>query len=423
LEPGSKPVGRGYAVLAMLFAFQTLNFFDKLVFGLSAVPIMAELKISPRIIGLIGSSFYLLFPISGTLVGLFVIGRVRSKTILGALVLIWSASQIAAPLTSSVAILLLCRLILGLGEGPGLPTALHICYDWFPAGRRNLPSAIILQGISAGFLIGGPLLSYFIVHYGWRSGFLACGALGIIWLLVWSIIGAEGPHAAAPLHVTGGPQVPARALWLDPSIVGVMIMSLMSYYVVGMTATWLPPYLELGLGYRPIATGWIISAVFAFQSPLLLVGAWASQWLQRHGWSVRAAAAQGCTCALGIAGAALIAATSRHGAFQLALIAVGFAAPTLTTVFGPVILGSAAPAAERGKLIVVIYSANTASAFTSTYATGWIVDAAGPDRAGGFATAIIVAGLVLVVGAIASWLLIDPERTAARLARASGREV
>ncbi len=38
---------RPYAVLILLFLFQTLNFFDKLVFGLSAVPMMKELAISP----------------------------------------------------------------------------------------------------------------------------------------------------------------------------------------------------------------------------------------------------------------------------------------------------------------------------------------------------------------------------------------
>ena len=66
---------RPFAVLALLFLFQTLNFFDKLVFGLSAVPMMKELGISPQQFGLIGSSFFLLFSISGVLVGLFVIGR------------------------------------------------------------------------------------------------------------------------------------------------------------------------------------------------------------------------------------------------------------------------------------------------------------------------------------------------------------
>ncbi len=61
-EPTSR--SRAFAVLIMLFLFQTLNFFDKLVFGLSAVPMMKELALTPQQFGLIGSSFFLLFSLS-----------------------------------------------------------------------------------------------------------------------------------------------------------------------------------------------------------------------------------------------------------------------------------------------------------------------------------------------------------------------
>lgn len=71
-EPTSR--SRAFAVLIMLFLFQTLNFFDKLVFGLSAVPMMKELALTPQQFGLIGSSFFLLFSLSGMAVGLVVIG-------------------------------------------------------------------------------------------------------------------------------------------------------------------------------------------------------------------------------------------------------------------------------------------------------------------------------------------------------------
>lgn len=170
--------GRTYAVLAMLFLFQTLNFFDKLVFGLSAVPMMRDLSLTPGQFGLIGSSFFLLFSLSGVLVGLFVIGRVPVKWLIIVLALIWSATQIPIYFTESVTVLVVCRILLGLGEGPGLPTALHACYDWFPTEKRSVPSAVILQGISVGLLAGGPLLTVVILRYGWRAGFLACGLLG-----------------------------------------------------------------------------------------------------------------------------------------------------------------------------------------------------------------------------------------------------
>jgi MFS family permease len=413
------PVGRAYAVLGLLFAFQTLNFFDKLVFGLSAVPLMKELEITPKQFGLVGSLFFLLFSISGTLVGLFAIGRMRTKWILIILALIWSASQLPIFFTASLAVLACSRILLGLGEGPGLPTALHACYDWFPATRRSVPSAVILQGISAGFLIGSPFLTYVIIHFGWRSGFLVCGLLGIAWAIAWMFVGGEGPYAATekPEAVDTSLTIPARILWLDRTVVGIMIMSTMSYYVVGMSATWLPPYLQLGLGYKPVATGWIISAIFAFQSPLLLGGSWICQTLQRRGWSGRVSLGHASMIALLVPGIALILATRCSGAIQLVLIAVGFATPSLTTVYGPVMLGNVAPAAQRGRLIVVIYSANACAALLSTYGTGWIVDAARPDVAAGFVSAIVLAGVVLLVGAAASFVLLFPEDTAARFAR------
>lgn len=417
------PVGSGrsraYMVLGMLFLFQTLNFFEKLVFGLSAVPIMKELSLSPQQFGLIGSSFFLLFSLSGLGVGLFVIGRVPTKWILLALAASWSATQIPIFFTSSVAVLVACRILLGAGEGPGLPTALHACYDWFAADKRNVPSAVVLQGISVGLLVGGPLLTYIIVGHGWRSGFLVCGLLGLAWMVLWLFIGGEGPYAAsnaAPAGPVDTAAIPMRLLWTDPTVIGVIIMSTMSYYIVGMSATWLPPYLQLGLGYKATDVGWIISAIYIFQSPLLLGGSWVTQLLQRKGWSLRSCLGVASGLSLLVAGAALLLTGYVSGSLQLVLIAVAFAAPSLTTIFGPVALGAVAPAAQRGRLIVAIYSGNAISALISNALTGWIVGAAGSNVAAGYAHAMEFTAVILLIGAVSAFALIYPERTISRFA-------
>ena len=420
MQPGWVKRNQGTLVLVMLFLFQTLNFFDKLVYGLSAVPLMRELQITPQQYGLIGSSFFLLFSLSGTLVGLFLIGRMSPKWIVAILAVIWSASQIPVFFTSSIAVLTGCRILLGAGEGPGLPTALHSAYDWFPKEKRSVPSAVILQGISVGFLVGSPFLTTIIVGYGWRYGFLACGLLGLVWLAGWLVIGGEGPYAASNLpaaQAQAAARVPARKLWLDPSVIGVMIMSFMSYWVVGMSAIWLPPYLQIGLGYKPVAVGWIISAIFAFQSLLLLVGSWLCQSLLRRGVRGRTALGHASTLALMASGLALLAAVHSGGVLQLVLIAFAFAAPSLTTIYGPVILGNVAPAAQRGTLVVVIYSANALAALVSNYVTGLAVGAAGADTPLGFTNGMTIAAAMLLAGAAASLVLVFPERTAARFER------
>jgi MFS family permease len=416
LAPGS---GRAFSVLIMLFLFQTLNFFDKLVFGLSAVPIMKDMSLTPQQFGLVGSSFFLLFSLSGILVGLFVIGKMPVKWLLMILAVIWSATQIPIFFTDSVVVLVVFRIILGLGEGPGLPTALHACYNWFSTEKRSVPSAVILQGISVGLLAGGPLLTYIIVSYGWRAGFLFCGLLGIAWMFAWLFIGGEGPYADendAKHMALPTTMIPARSLWLDPTVLGVIIMSTMSYWIVGMSATWLPPFLQLGLGYKQVNVGWIISAIYIFQSPLLLVGSWVTQAMLRKGWSRRGALGNASGYAMLIAGLALALSIFVAGPLQLVLIAIAFAAPSLTTIYGPVTLGAIAPS-QRGKLIVVIYSGNAISALASNAVTGWIVQSAGSDVAGGYAHAMLFTAGILLIGALSAFALIFPDRTIARFGR------
>jgi MFS family permease len=413
---------RAYAVMVMLFLFQTLNFFDKLVFGLSAGQIIDELHITRADFGKIGSSFFLLFSLTGTLVGLFATKRFKSKWIIAVLALVWSAAQLPIYFTGMFTMLLTTRIILGAGEGPGLPSALHACYDWFPANKRSLPSAVILQGISAGFLIGGPFLNAIILHYGWRFAFLACGVMSIVWLLGWLFIGGTGPYAATKEEAADTSRnVPAAMLWLDPTIVGVMIMSFMSSWVVGMAAVWLPQFLQKGLGYAQSDVGWIISGVFAFQSPLLLAGSWVCQRMQLRGVRPRIALGHSSMIALLASGIALVASVHVEGPLQLALVAIAFAAPSLTTIFGPVLLGAIAPPAQRGVLIVVIYSANATSALLSNYLTGVVVDASGADVHQGFVNAMTMSGIALLIGALSCLLLIFPDRTAARFARYADR--
>jgi hypothetical protein len=194
-------------------------------------------------------------------------------------------------------------------------------------------------------------------------------------------------------------------------------MSTASYWIVGMSATWLPPFLQLGLGYKQVDVGWIISGIYLFQSPLLLGGSWITQFLQRQGWSLRGCLGIASGLALLAAGLALLLSIVTSGGLQLACIAIAFAAPSLTTIFGPVALGAVAPAAQRGRLIVVIYSGNAAAALVSNALTGWIIGEAGANTALGYAHAMTFTAGILIVGAISAFALIFPERTIARFAK------
>lgn len=81
-----------WLVVALLSLFQLINFADKAVIGIAAVPIMRDLELSPREFGLIGSSFFLLFAFSAVATG-FLVNRVQTRWVLAAMVLIWALTQ------------------------------------------------------------------------------------------------------------------------------------------------------------------------------------------------------------------------------------------------------------------------------------------------------------------------------------------
>src|SRR5215813_13736242 len=67
-----------WLMVALLFLFMLVNFADKAVIGIAAVPMMQELQLSPREFGLIGSSFFLLFSLSAIVTG-FIVNRVQTE--------------------------------------------------------------------------------------------------------------------------------------------------------------------------------------------------------------------------------------------------------------------------------------------------------------------------------------------------------
>ena len=180
-----------WLMVALLFLFMVVNFADKAVIGIAAVPIMQELQITPSQFGLIGSSFFLLFALSAIVTG-FVVNRVQTRWALLAMGLVWALTQFPMMGAAGFGTIVACRIALGAGEGPAVPVALHSAYKWFPNELRTLPTAVIVQGGAVGIMVALPLLNWVIVHYSWHWAFGALGIAGLLWTAAWLVFGREG---------------------------------------------------------------------------------------------------------------------------------------------------------------------------------------------------------------------------------------
>ena len=410
---------RAWTVVTLLFFYSVINFFDKLVLGLAAVPIMKELELSPAQYGLVASSFYWLYAVSGVVVGLFFVNRIKSKRLLMILVAIWSIAQAPIAFSSGLTALVACRILLGIGEGPGTPSAYDACHSWFPSDRRNFPTSIIIQGTSVGFLVGAPVLTYVILQHGWRSAFLLCSALGVIWIAAWAIFGRNGPISVhAPDGGGQGGSVPWSSLWFDRTMIGSYVLGFGSYWVVGLSIAWMAPYLQQGMGYDAKSVGWMISAITAGGMPISLGIALTSERLLRAGVSSNIARAAVNAGALVLGGVSFFLAMAIDGGgyLKVALLALGFLLPLTSFTIGPAIVSEVAPTRQRGTALLITYSVVTVAGFISPAVMGYALQSAGTDVVAGYANAFHVTAALLIVAGFAGFLLLNPDVSRQRLA-------
>jgi len=423
-----------WLIVAMLFLFMVINFADKAVLGLAAVPMMRDMHLTPREFGLVGSSFFLLFSLSGIAFGFFA-NHVQSKWLIAALAIVWSVAQFPLVATTvTLPVLIASRVLLGFGEGPAFPLAQHACYKWFDNAHRNVPNTIVQQGSSAGLMLAGPILSYLIVHYDWHRAFFALGIVGAVWTLVWLAVGRDGTvgstsqavDAAASSAKEGGASFMYRHLLLNKTFIGVLFIYFVEYAVISLTFTWFAVYLQLGLGFSPIVTGWIFSGIVGSFIPLTLILAWWSQRMIRSGRSSRLARGV-LTSAFAILGGVLFVAISAglSPALKVLCLALGGAASQLVFSFGPLMISDIVSVKQRGALLGINSSIGTLAGLIAPALMGGIVQANNGVPAVGYEHGFLAVGAMLLVSGALGLVLLNPEQTrerilAAALRRSSG---
>lgn len=408
---------RAWRTVALLVLIQIINYADKSVAGLTAHDFIAELKLTQSQYALIASSFFSLYAITGLVVAFTVAHRVRPRFLLAALLAAWSLFQLPVAFAASLPMLLACRMALGMAEGAGTPTSFNVCHEWFRDEDRNMPTAMIGFGSLIGSLLAAPALSAVIQHFGWRAAFLACGVAGFLMLAIWLLVGRDGPGmavrtrgAASPLSHDG--VITARDLWRDQTVIGNVIAGLCAYWVIGFSVAWLAPFVRETLGFEAQKTGWILSLSYLAQALILLSVSWGSQRLLKRGRSSRVARGQGIAlCLLGSATMFGVAAWLVHPGLRVAAITV--AAGLVSPVFslGPSMLSEVAPPAERNRLMSIIIALITVSAIFAPLLTGNLL------QHHGWPAALLGNVPVPLIGAIASWMLLHPDRTRQKFER------
>ena len=261
--------------LAVLFAINTLNFYDRQILGAVGETVRNEWKLSDTALGSLGTAFTLLYAVVGVPLGRMT-DRYSRRWILCAGVTVWSLLTAASGLAQNFTQLFAVRLGVGSGEAACAPAATSLIGDLFPASRRAKALAVFMIGLPLGIalsFLGSSLLEQ---RFGWRSTFYIAAIPGIICavlaLLIWEPVrgAAEVHKITAAAKRKGSPYLLVLSIPTMWWIIASGAFHNFNMYAIG---SFLSPFLQRFHGLSKLNAGMISMVVYGLAGiPGLLIG-------------------------------------------------------------------------------------------------------------------------------------------------------
>jgi ACS family glucarate transporter-like MFS transporter len=309
-KPG-RPTGVRYLVLAAACSLAVLTYVQRQGFVAGTPYIKADLRLSDRQMGYLGSVWliaYAVFQVPGGLLG----DRLGARSMLTMLVLGWSLLVGMVALTADLltggwlafACLAALQFLFAAFQAGGFPGLARVVADWMPARQRGLAQGAIWTCSRLGGFLAPPLVVWLIVDVFRRDWATPCwllAGLGLLWCAAfWPWFRnqpGEMPQVNAAerdLILSGRPAGPVKKAPVPWLLMlrsrNVWALSLM-YGFVGFGGNFitrlLPVYLRDHLHFSDQTTGRLSGLPLGLGAVSCLLGGFLSDWLIRRTGSRR----------------------------------------------------------------------------------------------------------------------------------------
>jgi predicted MFS family arabinose efflux permease len=273
------PGGRkaGYA-LAVLFAINAVNFFDRQILPALGEPIRREWRLSDAELGALGTAFTLLYAFAGVPLGRLSDRSSRTR-ILSAGVFAWSLLTGLSGAARSFWQLFALRLGVGVGEAVCAPAATSLIGDLFPAERRARALSVFMLGLPIGIAASYAVSSTIAQAWGWRSAFYVAALPGFLCAAAALFI-TEPSRGVSEKSGAGGPTregSPYRIVLSIPTMWWLILSGAVHNFNLYAISSFLSPYLMRYHGTSLRGAGLVSMMVYGVGGGLgLLLGGMAA---------------------------------------------------------------------------------------------------------------------------------------------------
>jgi MFS transporter, ACS family, hexuronate transporter len=289
-----------WLVCVLLFLATAINYLDRQILSLLKPLLDQELGWTNAEFGKVNAAFAGSYAVGLLLFGVF-IDRYGSKIGYMVSIACWSVAAAAHSFAGSAQGFLQARVALGLGEGGNFPSAIKAVASWFPRRERALATALFNSGANVGAVLAPAIVPWIALTWGWRATFVVAGAMGFVWLVLWSIwfdVPSKvklSPEEAAiiasdDVALTPSQAEPRKIPWLTllryrqtwSFIAGKFFTDPVWWFLL----TWLPDYFKKTRGLDIKSSQKHLISIYLIVTVLSIFGGWLAGYLTRKGWTV-----------------------------------------------------------------------------------------------------------------------------------------
>ncbi|MEV0055268.1 MFS transporter [Saccharopolyspora shandongensis] len=390
-----------------------VNYIDRTTLSVALPYMSADIHLTPTEQGLALSAFFATYALAQLPAGAL-IDKHGVRRVFGIGAFVWGAVTMLMSLVRGPILLIIGRLVLGVGESVGYPGCAKVVSKWFPKSERALANSVWDNGSRVGAVIALPLVTGIVALFDWRWAFVFTGGLALLWVVLWFFtyrdpdrhpkltaeeraLLVEGGARLGDEETGAGPKIRWRSLFRYRTVWSMMIGFFCLNYVLFFFITWFPSYLVQERGFDLLKLGifGVIPGIVAIGGSLL--GGYTSDLLLRRGWSLTKARktclVSGLLLSSVIGGAVLV----ESAAAALVLLSISYASLAFTGASIASLPADVAPTARQVSSLAGIQNfASNIAGVSGPLITGALVALGG----GSYLVPLLVSGAVAIAGAV-----------------------
>lgn len=293
--------GLRWYIAVLLFLATVICYIDRLTISILAPVIKTDLGLSNVEYAAITTWFLISYSIFQSVFG-GIYDKYGTRKVFSFAIVIWSISAMMHALARGFSGFAVYRFALGVGEAGNWPGSIKTIAEWFPAKQRAFGLSIVNTGAALGSVVAPPLIAFLQIKYGWKTTFIATGALGFFWLILWLLVyhnPTKHPWlkqkekdfilSDTPDIITDIEETPKRS-WKEllrlKQVWGIILARFFGDPIWWLYLIWLPSYLYDVRGYSIKDIGTFAWLPFLASGIGSLSGGWLSGYLIGRGKSV-----------------------------------------------------------------------------------------------------------------------------------------